>query len=170
MVHDDQYKALTWCSVRFALVTSAISKSNVHHSTIEDYNSKQISKEREGLYRLETTQFKTTDRNLGVGGGGRARRRYTIPGAPFPPLQWQERRDNCFLQGELSVLALISVSVPSLYYAKAASDRLQLNTHAQRIMGMAQWLERRTRDQKGAGSSPGRNGGIIVFSRVNFLC
>ena len=34
--------------------------------------------------------------------------------------------------------------------------------------GIAQWSERRTRDRKG--SSPGRSGGRIFFSRVNFLC
>ena len=32
------------------------------------------------------------------------------------------------------------------------------------------WLERRTRDQKVASSNPGRKGGRIFFSRVNFLC
>ena len=31
-------------------------------------------------------------------------------------------------------------------------------------------LERRTRDRKLAGSSPGRSGGRIFFSMVNFLC
>ena len=36
--------------------------------------------------------------------------------------------------------------------------------------GVAPWLECRTRDQKVAGSSPGTSGGIIFFSRVNFLC
>ena len=36
--------------------------------------------------------------------------------------------------------------------------------------GIAQWSERRTRDRKVPGSSPGRSGGIIFFSRVNFLC
>ena len=35
---------------------------------------------------------------------------------------------------------------------------------------VAQWLERRTRDRKVAGSSPGRSGGRIFFSRVNFYC
>ena len=33
-----------------------------------------------------------------------------------------------------------------------------------------QWLERRTRDRKVPGSSPGRSGGRIFFSRVNCLC
>ena len=36
--------------------------------------------------------------------------------------------------------------------------------------GIAQWLERRTRDQKVAGSNHSRSGGRIFFSRVNFLC
>ena len=36
--------------------------------------------------------------------------------------------------------------------------------------GIAQLLERRTRDWKVAGSNPCRSGGIIFFSDVNFLC
>ena len=36
--------------------------------------------------------------------------------------------------------------------------------------GIAQWLERRTRDWKVAGSNPRWNGGRIFFSRVDFLC
>ena len=36
--------------------------------------------------------------------------------------------------------------------------------------GIAQWLERRTRDRKVAGSNPRRSGGRIFFFRVNFLC
>ena len=36
--------------------------------------------------------------------------------------------------------------------------------------GITQWLERRTRDRKVAGSNPSWSGGIIFFSRVNFLC
>ena len=36
--------------------------------------------------------------------------------------------------------------------------------------GIAQWLERRTRDWKVAGSNPFWNGGRIFFSRVDFLC
>ena len=35
---------------------------------------------------------------------------------------------------------------------------------------VAPWLECRTRDQKVAGSSPGRSGRLIFFSRVNFMC
>ena len=35
---------------------------------------------------------------------------------------------------------------------------------------IAQWLERRTRDRKVAGSNPCRSGGRIFFSRVNFMC
>ena len=36
--------------------------------------------------------------------------------------------------------------------------------------GIAQWLERRTRDWKVAGSNPCWNGGRIFFSGVDFLC
>ena len=36
--------------------------------------------------------------------------------------------------------------------------------------GIDCWLERRTRDRKIASSNPGRNGGRIVFSRVNLVC
>ena len=36
--------------------------------------------------------------------------------------------------------------------------------------GIAQWLERRTRDRKVPGSSPSRSGGRFFFSRVSFLC
>ena len=36
--------------------------------------------------------------------------------------------------------------------------------------GIGQWLERRTHDQKVAGSNPEKSGGISFFSRVNFLC
>ena len=43
-------------------------------------------------------------------------------------------------------------------------------TECARRAGIAQWLERRTRDRKFPGSSPGRSGGRIFFSRVNFLC
>ena len=36
--------------------------------------------------------------------------------------------------------------------------------------GIAQWLERRTRDWKVAGLNPCRSSGRIFFSTVNFLC
>ena len=47
----------------------------------------------------------------------------------------------------------------------------QCPTSAQRTRGarIVQWLERPARDQKVAGSSPGRSGGRTFFSRVNFL-
>ena len=35
--------------------------------------------------------------------------------------------------------------------------------HTRRGAGIAQWLERRTRDRKVWGSSPGRSGGIFFF-------
>ena len=36
--------------------------------------------------------------------------------------------------------------------------------------GIACWLELRSRDRKVASSNPGRSGGGIFFSRVNFVC
>ena len=36
--------------------------------------------------------------------------------------------------------------------------------------GIACWLERRIRDRKVVSSNPGRSGGRIFFSRVNFVC
>ena len=36
--------------------------------------------------------------------------------------------------------------------------------------GVAQWLERQTRDRKVAGSNPCRSGGRIFVSGVDFLC
>ena len=37
-------------------------------------------------------------------------------------------------------------------------------------VGIAQWLEGRTRDLKSRGSSFGRSSGKIFFSRINCLC
>ena len=45
-------------------------------------------------------------------------------------------------------------------------DRRETCTRA----GIAQWLERRTRDRKVADLNPWRSGGRIFFSGVNFLC
>ena len=44
------------------------------------------------------------------------------------------------------------------------------SSHYFTIAGIACWLERRTRDRRAAGSNPGRSGGRIFFSRVNFVC
>ena len=44
------------------------------------------------------------------------------------------------------------------------------DTYTQNFAETAQWLERQIRDRKVAGSSPGRSGGRIFFSSVNFLC
>ena len=40
----------------------------------------------------------------------------------------------------------------------------------QKGAGVARWLERRTRDRKVVSLNPGRSGGRIFFSRVNFVC
>ena len=57
-----------------------------------------------------------------------------------------------------------------------ASHIIKINTLILRVhhlhvgAGIAQWLERWTRDWKVAGSNPCWNGGRIFFSRVDFLC
>ena len=43
-------------------------------------------------------------------------------------------------------------------------------TSSKNRAGIGQWLERRTRDRKVAGSNPCWSGGRIFFSKVNFLC
>ena len=48
--------------------------------------------------------------------------------------------------------------------------KAQTEFRSRRGAGIAQWLERRTRDWKVAGSNPCWNGGRIFFSRVDFLC
>ena len=45
-----------------------------------------------------------------------------------------------------------------------------VSTAIYQAAGIAQWLECWTRDQKAAGLNPCKSGGIIFFSRVNFLC
>ena len=62
--------------------------------------------------------------------------------------------------------------------SRAATVSLWITLHIKRcviciaLLGawIAQWLERRTRDWKVAGSNPCWNGGRIFFSRVDFLC
>ena len=46
---------------------------------------------------------------------------------------------------------------------------ININLKINRGAGIAQWLERRTRDRKVAGSIPCWSVGRIFFSRVNFL-
>ena len=55
-------------------------------------------------------------------------------------------------------------------FACYAWDKIQMKPTESEGAGIAQWLERRTRDWKVAGSNPCWNGGRIFFSRVDFLC
>ena len=57
----------------------------------------------------------------------------------------------------------------TLYYLVIIKNKYVILSSL-RGVGIAQWLERRTRDWKVAGSNPCWNGGRIFFSRVNFLC
>ena len=49
-------------------------------------------------------------------------------------------------------------------------EKFSFSHQKSNIPGIAQWLERRTRDWKVAGSNPCWSGGRIFFSRVDFLC
>ena len=55
-----------------------------------------------------------------------------MKGLGFKP--WQERLENVLLQGQLSVLTLVSVSVPPCYRS-SAGGRVQLNTHTPYLCG-----------------------------------
>ena len=86
-------------------------------------------------------------------------------------------RQYCLIlkKGEMyrCVLCMLQASVEQLtqevcalqFQIKELEKEVSLETAR-----IAQWLERRTRDRKVAGSSPGRSGVRIFFSRVNFLC
>ena len=60
-------------------------------------------------------------------------------------------------------------STPQNYELDSYTNSVRGST-PQKGAGIAQWLERRTRDWKVAGSNPCWNGGRIFFSRVDFLC
>ena len=66
------------------------------------------------------------------------------------------------------------VAVYTMYYLNVQCSqnktKTKQNTNNKWGAGIAQWLERRTRDRKVAGSNPCWRGGRIFFSRVNFLC
>ena len=73
---------------------------------------------------------------------------------------------------------LSNLSIPDFFLKKRRKIRtgkkvykcIMANTSAIGGAGIAQWLERRTRDRKVAGSNPCWSGGRIFFSRVDFLC
>ena len=74
---------------------------------------------------------------------------------------------------DLCCSCIIPGSSPSMQgYSLTDYSRLKRELFLQGISGagIAQWLERRTRDWKVAGSNPCWNGGRIFFSRVDFLC
>ena len=73
----------------------------------------------------------------------------------------------------LKWLSSLPILMQELLWWWQCSDRyiVSLSSHLHTMgAGMAQWLERRTRDWKVAGSNPCWNGGRIFFSRVDFLC
>ena len=75
----------------------------------------------------------------------------------------------------LSATVHISSAQDGIYafgksYMRSSPSLRSFPNVAQRVAGIAQWLERRTRDRKVVGSNPCRSGGRMFFSRVNFLC
>ena len=71
-----------------------------------------------------------------------------------------------------AAVTLVSFLTTSLHWRNRWTNSANLLTWRSGNIGagIAQWLERRTRDRKVAGSNPCRSGGSIFFSRVNFLC
>ena len=63
-------------------------------------------------------------------------------------------------QGLRQTHILKDTYISRLYVKKKKSTRV----------GIACWYEHRTRDRKVASSNPGRSGGRIFFSSVNFVC
>ena len=61
-------------------------------------------------------------------------------------------------------------NIMELYVMHTKKQTFHLEVQSAWGAGIAQWLERRTRDWKVAGSNPCRSGGRIFFSWVDFLC
>ena len=72
----------------------------------------------------------------------------------------------------LNWLASLPILMQESFWWWQCSDRYKYSSFFPNFLGagIAQWLERRTRDWKVAGSNPCWNGGRIFFSRVDFLC
>ena len=66
--------------------------------------------------------------------------------------------DVVFLPFQLGAAKLIILNIPRRFKKKIMESRNSLLE------------ERRTRDRKVSSSNPGRSGGRIFFSRVNFVC
>ena len=59
---------------------------------------------------------------------------------------------------------VLEVAVPTLHVGGSVEPSTVV------CVGIAQLVKRRARDREVPGSIPGRNCGIIFFSKVNFLC
>ena len=73
---------------------------------------------------------------------------------------WERSKPDSEMDGH----ALIRFLSWELYWGS------QSNETPRSMSGIACWSESRTRDRKVASSIPGRSGGIIFLSRVNFVC
>ena len=83
------------------------------------------------------------------------------------------RRRLQTLQEEVLMLGISSSNdwcTPHIIYIIWLQWLSDVSQHPHVGAGIAQWLERWTRDCKVAGSNPCRSGGRIFFSMFNFLC
>ena len=89
------------------------------------------------------------------------------------PREYQNGRRNrieTWLTGSSTELCFLRQWFGVTFSSSSGNIFTHSSAGAVRGAGIAQWLERRTRDWKVAGSNPCWNGGRIFFSRVDFLC
>ena len=83
------------------------------------------------------------------------------------PLRWTFKN---VLQKAIHSCRITRKCSESVWGSRTAPYKKRSTNSALEGAGIAQWLERRTRDWKVAGSNPCWNGRRIFFSRVDFLC
>ena len=119
----------------------------------------------------------STNHNLSEEKGEPKRyRTEVLPLTSLTPYRSAKPAHKSHCGGDSVVLAIVCFSAlllssrnlgPCQYLLR---DDVNQTNQRKRVAGIAQWLERLTRDRKDSGSSPCRSDGIIFFSRVNFLC
>ena len=103
--------------------------------------------------------------------GGRLHSKLTAVWCVHPILKWREKYSQASFPEDGLILGE-GCRKPVLSLGQRLVDNLNCDHRPFSVKGagIAQWLERRTRDWKVAGSNPCWNGGRIFFSRVDFLC
>ena len=80
-----------------------------------------------------------------------------------------------FFKGRFCIIYLYKLDISTcfntfLYLRWLSRIESHVSNPIEAGAGIACWSESRTRDRKDASSNPGRSGGRIFFTRVNFLC